>query len=408
MKIAMVSEHASPLAVPGEVDAGGQNVHVASLAGALGDLGADVEVYTRRDARDLPCRVRTGPRVEVVHVDAGPARRLPKDELLPYMGRFERALVKAWGTRPPDVAHAHFWMSGLATHGAATRLGIPNALTFHALGTVKRRQQGRKDTSPPERLDIERRLARGMDRVLATSNEEVFEVVRMGAHPAKVCVVPCGVDTARFTPEGERDARGDRPRVVVVSRLVERKGIGNVITAIAATPGVELVVVGGPPAARLYSDSEAGRLQRLAAQLGIADRVRFVGGVEPRAVARILRSADVVVCAPWYEPFGMVAVEAMACGVPVVATAVGGLVDTVIDGVTGIHIPPRDPAALVDALVWLLADPARRAKMGAAGAHRAHTRYAWHHVARETLRIYQTLASDAVPQGSRRATADVR
>jgi D-inositol-3-phosphate glycosyltransferase len=408
MRVAMVSEHASPLAVPGEVDAGGQNVHVAALARALARLGVEVEVYTRRDARDLPRRVRVERNVTVVHVDAGPARHVPKDDLLPYMGRFARELTTEWTLDPPDVAHAHFWMSGLATSGAARPLGIPTALTFHALGSVKRRQQGAKDTSPEQRLAIERRLARDVDRVVATSNEEVFELVRMGADPGHLCVVPCGVDGARFSPAGERARRGAAPRVVVVSRLVERKGIGNVIAAVAAMPDVELVVAGGPPAERLWSDPEAARLRDLAAQLGAATRVRFLGGVEPDAVASVMRSADVVVCAPWYEPFGMVAVEAMACGVPVVATAVGGLVDTVIDGVTGVHVPPRDPEALVSAITELLADPVRRSAMGTAGAERAHRRYSWTNVARDTLRVYDQLVAERTSGRSACAHVEVR
>jgi glycosyltransferase involved in cell wall biosynthesis len=176
---------------------------------------------------------------------------------------------------------------------------------------------------------------------------------------------------------------------VVVSRLVERKGIGNVIAALAAVPDTELVIAGGPEAASLHTDPEARRLRALAEVCGVADRVDFRGRVERADVPALMRSADVVVCAPWYEPFGLVALEAMACGVPVVATAVGGLVDTVIHGATGIHVPPRDVAALAEALRDLLAAPDRRRAYARAGVRRARSRYDWSAIATETTRAYQ-------------------
>jgi glycosyltransferase involved in cell wall biosynthesis len=174
----------------------------------------------------------------------------------------------------------------------------------------------------------------------------------------------------------------------VLSRLVERKGIGNVIAALAQVPDAELVVAGGGDAASLHADVEAQRLKLLAAQCGVGDRVELRGRVDRDSVPALLRSADVVVCAPWYEPFGLVALEAMACGVPVVATAVGGLVDTVIHGVTGMHVPPRDVDALAAGLRTLLADPDRRSALGRAGCERARSRYDWHSVAQETARAY--------------------
>src|SRR3954470_22219983 len=176
MRIAMVSEHASPLAVLGGVDAGGQNVHVAALAAALGRLGHEVVVHTRRDDAALPRRVPLAPGVEVDHVDAGPPSEVPKDELLPYMRAFGDELREAWGEDPPDVVHAHFWMSAIAALRAAVPLGIPVVHTFHALGTVKRRHQGAEDTSPEGRLALEREICRRVDRIVATCSDEVFEL----------------------------------------------------------------------------------------------------------------------------------------------------------------------------------------------------------------------------------------
>jgi len=397
MKISMVSEHASPLAMLGGVDAGGQNVHVTALARALGERGVDVVVHTRRDDPSLPRRVRIGPRLWVDHVDAGPAAPLGKDELLPHMPAFAEDLRAQWADDPPDVAHAHFWMSGLAALEAGRAVGVPVALTFHALGVVKHRHQGAADTSPPERVALERWLAGEVDRVIATTDDERRELAAMGVDPARVAVVPCGVDLARFRRDGPTEPRPPgRRRVVVLSRLVERKGIGNVIEAMAALPGVELVVAGGPPAALLDDDPEARRCARLAARHGVADRVELRGAVARDAVPALLRSADVVACCPWYEPFGLVAVEAMACGVPVVASAVGGLAETVVDGVTGTLVPARSPASIAAAVAGLLADDARRVAMGREAARRAR-RYGWSRIAAQTLAVAGELAALGTP-----------
>jgi D-inositol-3-phosphate glycosyltransferase len=397
----MVSEHASPLAALGGADAGGQTDHVAALSAALARRGAEVVVHTRRDDPALPARVAVAPGVTVEHVDAGPPGPIPKDELLPHMDELAARLRQSWRADPPDVVHAHFWMSGLAALTAGRPLGLPVVQTFHALGVVKRRHQGAKDTSPPSRLRDERSLAREADRIVATCSDEVFELVRMGADLRRITVVPCGVDLGLFRPDGPAEPRDPgRSRLLVVSRLVERKGIGNVITALAELPETELVVAGGPPARRLAEDPEARRLAALAERLGMAGRVRFRGQVDPGDLPALYRSADLVVCVPWYEPFGIVPLEAMACGVPVVASAVGGLVDSVVDGVAGVHVPPRRPDLLARVVAGLLADPARRAALGAAGARRAHRRYGWDRIARGTLEVYAGLTATPTARAS--------
>ncbi|MBO0690492.1 MAG: glycosyltransferase, partial [Candidatus Dormibacteraeota bacterium] len=238
MHAALISEHASPLASLGGADAGGQNVLVGDLARALHRCGATVTIYTRRDDRELPPRISLTSGVTVVHVDAGPAREIPKDELLPHMEEFAARLAEDWSTTPPQVVHAHFWMSGRAALAAAQPLGLPVVQTFHALGTVKQRHQGSRDTSPPERVGEERRIAASADRILATCTDEVFELLRMGAHRQRISIVPCGVDLDLFRPAGPAypPRRGLR-RVVAVSRLVERKGVGNTISALAKLPG---------------------------------------------------------------------------------------------------------------------------------------------------------------------------
>jgi D-inositol-3-phosphate glycosyltransferase len=429
MRIAMISEHASPLACTadtaevdasdpagpadpdrrtvagiGAVDAGGQNVHVHALATALGRAGHEVVVHTRRTDPVTPQRVPLAPGVVVDHVPAGPAVELGKDELLGYMGEFAAVLQRRWrgagdeaersstqGSWRPDVAHAHFWMSGLAALEAGRATGVPVTQTFHALGSVKRRHQGAQDTSPPERVARESDLAASVDRVIATCRDEVAELVALGVSADRVDVVPCGVDVDHFTP-GPRPA-GAVPRLLTVSRLVPRKGVDTVIRALGRLsvtgPGPELIVAGGPTAATLDEDDEVARLRAIAAAEGVADRVRFVGRVTPAAMPDLMRSADVVACLPAYEPFGLVPLEAMACGRPVVAARVGGLADTVVDGHTGLHVPPGDPDAAARALGALLADPDRAARLGRAGRTRAEVHYGWDRVAAATGEVYR-------------------
>ncbi|MFI7434781.1 glycosyltransferase [Micromonospora haikouensis] len=401
MRIAIISEHASPLAALGGPDAGGQNTHVAELAAALADQGHDVRVYTRRDQPHQDTVLPLGDGVSVVHVPAGPAEPVPKDELLPYMPEFGRWLARHWqgDAWRPDVAHAHFWMSGLAALAAGRQTGVPVVQTYHALGTVKRRHQGSADTSPPRRIRYERMLGTSVDRVIAQCADEVQELTRMGVPRSAITVIPSGVNQRIFTPDGPAADRGpSRPRLLSVGRLVERKGFQDAIRALRAVPAAEYVLIGGPPAARLADDGFARRLRALAASHGVADRVHLVGAVPRVDVARWYRSADLLVATPWYEPFGLTPLEAMACGTPVVGTAVGGLTDTVVPGVTGDLVPPRDPQALGAALRRLLDDPDRRRRYGVAAVDRIRTGYSWSRTAARLGAVYTAVCG--APQTS--------
>lgn len=384
----MVSEHASPLAALGGVDAGGQNVHVASLASQMANQGPQVVVYTRRTDPDLPRRVRLG-RVTVEHVTAGPPEEVPKDELLPFMDEFAAGLSASFRRYKPDLVHSHFWMSGRAALAAAPA-ATPVVHTFHALGVVKRRNQGERDTSPPERIAEEQAILRRADHIIATCTDEVFELRRLGGSGDHVSVVPCGVDLETFSAEGPAEP-ASRFRIVVLSRIVERKGIADTIEALAELPGAELVIAGGPPAGEMDADPEVQRLRRIAAEAGVGERVVFRGQIARSEVPALLRSADVVVSVPWYEPFGIVPLEAMACGRSLVVSAVGGMIDSVVHGVTGLHVPPRSPEPLAGALRRLAADPDLRRSLGAQGRARAESRYGWPLVAQATLQVYRNV-----------------
>jgi glycosyltransferase involved in cell wall biosynthesis len=401
----MVSEHASPLAALGGVDAGGQNVHVAALSSALARRGHTVTVYTRRDDPLLADRVDAALGVQVVHIEAGPPRPIPKDDLLPYIPALGEGIAADWARSQPDLVHAHFWMSGIAALHAvrvSDQGAIPVLETFHALGTVKRRHQGAADTSPPERATLEPWVGRTVDGVIATCSDEVFELRAMGVNARSISIAPCGVDSALFCPDGPAEERGSgRFRMAAVGRLVPRKGVETVITALACLKAagrtdVELLVVGGPGGAdRSEADPEGRRLRECAERLGVASQVVFRGQIPQSELPKVLRSVDVVVCAPWYEPFGIVPLEAMACAVPVVAASVGGLIDSVVDGVTGIHVPPRDPEAVAEAIAQLMDHPDRAAALGRAGRARMRTRYSWDRVAQTTAKIYGSVLARA-------------
>jgi D-inositol-3-phosphate glycosyltransferase len=260
---------------------------------------------------------------------------------------------------------------------------------------VKPRQQGALDTSPEERAWLEPGVGQRADGVVATCSDEAFELKGLGVPTSSISVVPCGVDLERFTPDGPVAARTGRIRLMSIGRLVPRKGMGHAIEALARLVAdgcdAELVIVGGSGSGdALAADPEYQRLHGVAEGLGVADRVVFAGQLSQTEMPAMLRSADVVICAPWYEPFGITPLEAMACGVPVVASSVGGLIDTVVEDVTGVHVPPRDPEALAQALAALIADPERARAYGAAGRARVESRYSWDRVAADTERAYLT------------------
>ncbi|MGX6601094.1 glycosyltransferase [Micromonosporaceae bacterium Da 78-11] len=392
MRIAMISEHASPLGI------GGQHTHVADLSIALAESGHEVCVYTRREDTSVAETVTTPAGIRVVHVPAGPAHVLPPDLLLPHMGEFARWLEKQWrdGGWAPEVVHAHFWTSGLAAVTAARQFGIPVVQSFHELGEIQAGNVG------PSRSGYERALGRAVDRVVVQTQDEVRGLVRIGVPRAQLTVVPAGVDSVRFTPEGPAVAReSERPRILSVGKLVERKGFGDVIQALRYVPDAEVVVVGGPPANQLATDPGARKLRALAERFHVADRFRLVGSVPAGDMPAWYRSADLLVAAPWhdqYEQFDASALEAMACGIPVIGTSVGGLNETVVDGLTGDLVPAQDPQALGSALRRLVNDKVRRFAYATAALDRARQAYSWKRVAAQVGSVY------SVVTGSRRGS----
>ena len=406
MRIAMVSEHASPLADLGGVDCGGQNVYVRHVARQLARLGHRVDVFTRRERPAQPEVMPFDAGCRVVHVPAGPAAVLPKEALLPHMHAFGRSLLNHCAQAHAagdgyDVIHANFFMSGLASLPASTRLHLPLVMTFHALGRVRRLHQGSADGFPDARFAIEDTLVQRADRLIAECPQDQADLETLyHARAERIDVVPCGFDAAEFAPIDRAEARrrlgvpAEAFVVLQLGRMVARKGVDNVIEAIGKLPldarqRVRLYVVGGNTVAPdPVATPELARLQAVAANAGVAAQTVFVGK-RGRADLRAWYSAcDVFVSTPWYEPFGITPVEAMACGRAVIGADVGGIRSTVRDGRTGFLVPPKDPQALAARLLQLIQQPELCREFGQAGLVRARMLYTWLGVAGQLEKAY--------------------
>lgn len=382
----MVSAHASPLSRAADP-------HIAGLSAELCRRGHEVTVYHRRDDPSLPERVRADAGYDVVHVPAGPRTRLADEDVLPHMGDFTSFLLHEWGESPPDVVHGHRWMSGLVSVLGGRRIRVPVVQTFHslALGETRRSAAG---TGPAERGKIEALVGKEATHVVATSAGEAFTLVKAGVARSRISIVGSGVDLSLFTPEGSRARRGRPYRVVLARPLPAHHTLDAIFTAVSRVDAAELVVTRVPESGRA-DDPCFATLRARAEEFGVGSKVVFAGTVVRDAVPALLRSADAVVCAPAYDPSGVVALEAMACGVPVVAISAGELADVVVDGVTGLLVPPDDPEALARALHRLLLNSTLREGFAMASRDRVTVRYSWRRVAREVLKVYERAGAGA-------------
>jgi D-inositol-3-phosphate glycosyltransferase len=408
-RVAMISYHTSPLARLGGSETGGMNVYVRQLSRELGQRGFPVDVFTRRQDASTPDIVEDGENVRVVHLEAGPRQPVDKGRLHQHLDEFEESLVRFASEQglTYDLLHSHYWFSGWVALRLQERWDLPHVTMFHTLGEVKNRARVTEHEAPL-RIQVEHRLARQADRIVCASQHEKHLLVRLyDADPERIAVVPCGVDLDLFRPQDKEAARRalgyyDERIILFVGRIEPLKGIDILINA-AAQLGEEsdfhVLIVGGDRRSR----QQVSRLQELASDLGIGERVWFLGAVDHEQLPLYYNAADVCVVPSYYESFGLVALEAMACGTPVVASRVGGLTGTVRDGETGYLISWRCPEPFAERLELLLGNEALRRRFGEA-AREVVERYRWANVAEAVVGLYQELLGDTSAQKERTLT----
>jgi len=403
MRIALVAQNGSPLTPAVEPNAAAQAAATISLAQALADLGHRTTIYARKDSPTLPSSAILAKGVTVEHLTAGPPQPLTASQLTAHVAEFGDKLARRWRRARPDIAHACSWTSGLSAFCAAQGSEMRVVQSFDSLGIAERRHR-LPVSGPAGRIRMEACVARNADSVLAATTTEAAELVRMGVPRSSVTVVPTGVDTRRFSPDGPVAKRGPRPRLLAVGPLTAGQGLDVLVRMLPGVPEAELVIAGGPPQTQLRRDRVYRDLMRLAGSLRVRGRVGFTGAIGPAELPVLLRSADLLVSGTRYEPHGAITLAAMACGTPTAVTAVGANRDAVLDETTGLLIAPGRPDLFARRVRQLLAAPMRLEGFGIAAVDRACARYAWDRIGRETAAAYERcLRPDAAAEAGREA-----
>jgi D-inositol-3-phosphate glycosyltransferase len=412
MRIAMLSYHTCPLATLGGKDTGGMNVYVRDLTRELGRQGVAVDVFTRSQDEHQPhVKEDLGHGNRVIHIPAGPEVPLSRAALYEYVPEFVggvREFARAQGVSY-TVGHAHYWLSGVAARSLRTAWGMPFALMFHTLGEMKNRiAQSPAEVEIGRRVQVEAELLTQADRVIAATPAEQAQLQWLyRADVRRVTVIPPGVDTRHFYPRSMAEAKtriGLAPNIqllLFVGRIEPLKGLETLFRAVALlkSQGVcecqqlAVSIVGGDPSETpAVRNAEMERLKGLRAELGLTEMVTFLGAQDQDALPDYYAAAEAVVMPSHYESFGMVALEAMACGAPVIASEVGGLAFLVRDGETGFHVPDRDPQALAERICEVITNPILRLELGEQAARYAEG-YSWELIAKRLLEVYEQLAA---------------
>jgi glycosyltransferase involved in cell wall biosynthesis len=404
-RIAFISEHASPLATLGGVDSGGQNVYVAELPKQLVKLGYSVDVYTRKESETINEVINWLPGIRVIHIKAGPPKVVPKEKLLSLMDEFAVSMIAF--IRQEEVCyeliHANFFMSALVASKVKKVFHIPYVVTFHALGLVRKIHQKEMDQFPPERIEIERRILKNADHIIAECPQDKEDMVHLyHALPENISIVPCGFSAKEFYPVDKKKARRilsfdeDEKIILQLGRMVPRKGVDNVIRALGRikkdSKSLRLVIVGGEhdtPDPSLCP--ELARLQKLASDENVQSSVVFTGRKQRGALKFYYAAADLFITTPWYEPFGITPLEAMACGTPVIGSNVGGIKFTVEEGKTGFLVPPHDPKALAERIEDLLVNEKLLTFMRRNSLKRVNKYFTWKSVANSCHELYEKI-----------------
>jgi glycosyltransferase involved in cell wall biosynthesis len=388
MRIALVAQYGSPLNPASGASTGSQAAAMTSLAQALAGQGHRTTIYARKDSQDLPASAILARGVKVEHLTAGPSAPLSEDKLTKHVSEFGDKLARRWNRSRPDVAHAHYWTSGLAALAAARERDVPVVQSFGSLAVTEQRHR-MPVAGGSARIRLETAIARSADAVLAGTSAQASEFIRMGVPRTAVTVVPAGVDTGRFSPDGPVADRGSRPRLVAVAPLADGQGLEVLVRMLSGVPEADLVIAGGAPRMQLRNQKAYRNLMRLARSLGVHTRLSFTGEVSPADLPALLRSADLLVSAAPSDPHGVITLAAMACGTPVAVSAVGGNRDAVLDEITGLLVAPGRPGLLAQRVRRLLAAPMRLEAFGIAAADRVSSRYSWDRIARETAAAYE-------------------
>ena len=408
MRIAMLSFHTCPLATLGGKDTGGMNVYVRDLTRELGRIGIHVDVFTRSQDEHVPHVLHDlGYGNRVVHVPAGPEVPLPREELVTYIPEFVRGIKEFAQVKELqyDLIHSHYWMSGIAARDLKAFWEVPVVHMFHTLGVMKQRvARASEEREGKYRLEGELEVLALSDRIVAATQAEMAQLLWLyQADTSKIVIIPPGVDTSHFYPIPEDEAKefiGIPPcerMLLFVGRIEPLKGIDTLMQAIAVMKPnnlrVCLSVIGGEPeVGSEMENNEMLRLQDLRQNIGLDDLVAFLGKRRQDTLPYYYSAAEVVVLPSFYESFGMVALEAMACGTPVVASQVGGLAFLVQDGETGFTVPVDDPNALAERLTELLENPDLHQRMGKCAVEFAQD-YAWEVIAKRIVRLYNDVLS---------------
>jgi D-inositol-3-phosphate glycosyltransferase len=407
LHVAMLSVHTCPLAALGGKETGGMNVYVRELARELGRMGLVVDVFTRSQDPTIRRVVPLGERARVVHLPAGPQAPIAREAIHAHLDEFVDG-VDAWRLASGieyDLVHAHYWLSGVVGLTLRERWGVPVLQMFHTLGRFKNGAARRTvDLEPSERLSEEDRIVRHVDGIVAASVVERRALLAdYGADAARTTVIPCGVDTGLFRPDDRDVARaridaGDAPVVLYVGRIAPIKGLETLLDAVAHLRArgatFRLLIVGGE--ADEPTEGHEAEIRQRVDRLGLRDTVRFVGAQPQEALRDYYVAADVTVLPSYYESFGMVALEAMACGSPVIGSRVGGLATTVRDGVTGFLVPDGNALALAERVEAVIGDPDLRYRLGREGVQWA-ARHRWPCVGEAVCREYARLEARATP-----------
>jgi D-inositol-3-phosphate glycosyltransferase len=408
MRVAMISYHTCPLATLGGKDTGGMNVYVRDLSRELGRHRIGVDVFTRSQDVHVPHVLHDlGYGNRIVHIPAGPEDPVDKKGLHRFLPEFQEGILEFAANKGLrySLIHSHYWLSGLAGLYLRAVWSVPVVHMFHTLGKMKQRvARSKEEEPPPERLEGEMRLLKTADRIVAATQAEVAQFQWLyKADTHRVVVIPPGVDTTHFYPIDRDEALefiggpGDKDMLLFVGRIEPLKGIDTLLRAVAllADRGVLkehpicLAVLGGERGGESdHLSPEMERLQALRESLGIDDIVTFLGRRDQDTLQYYYSAAKLVVVPSHYESFGLVALEAMACGVPVVASETGGLAFLVRDGETGFHVPADDAEALADRLLRLLQDELLRSRMSQQAAAYAKG-YDWSIIADKVIRMYE-------------------